>query len=598
MEILLNPGSSQGSVLDAARQLLDVSYADLEKYDGTIIPVYYRLLNINFDELLALFRDDENITEAFSDHDFSRLNEVLYNVRPVVSINYEPTEINLEIISKIIEYGDKMEVKDNTMEDCESEKMPGLPVPYNNRRHKLSVRFKVPYIRTHVKLYNYKYSSLLEEYFVNLVIKAVPDEEIFINVSKIVATQTLSDYVNGFLYTISQNFPMADVMKTIGATSRYLKNRGVDTTELDNFRMLVNEALLKGENVDGVLSRDDKGLMYVTTESGLIDWYYVLNELLPRLRSGIEFDVKSPIDERYLLAFPYYGGRRYYISGTKVMYENEFDVSKLPVLMNECMERFQHVKNLINTNYSYQVITDVVKLHKFTIQETLGLVRFVVNFEGFLCSFVASLICFHVLKLFGVTDIQLRLMYSMIKQIPSDILENEKVVVCRYKNQNNPINLGVLYHGCNNVNILKDKNLDYIIQNLLKSPKNKPELYAFCHPYIISPWNLFKYITPDLSPFMVCIICRLLLNVPNLSSAEKNLLIIIANSQSFKFEDVVSSVDFFPANLCVQFDEMPDVGEDVDWSFLMGDLIYAPTATNKATFEEYLAIESISRIED
>jgi hypothetical protein len=588
LEILLNPSSSQEEVLGAVEQLLlnGVIYKELENYDSALLPVYYRLLNANFNVLLNLISEDENIMGAFKVSDYTALNSAFYNIEPVISISYKSPKVDTDIIKKIIEYGNIIDSKIYDDDICTLKRKPGLPVPYNNRRHKLSVYFNIPYNRVHVKMFNYEYSSLLEEFFINLVIKETLDEQIFLSVSNVVATQTLSDYLNKFLYLISQNSELVDVMKVIVATNRYLKNREQNVSELNNFRSKINEAILKNENIDNVLSENVKDLMYIPVESSLIDWNYVINQLMPKLKLGKEFDVTTDIDRNFLLAFPYYDGKRYYVENDKVLSKTEFDVSKLPNLANECIDRFQHVKNLINTNYSYETISDVVKLHKFTIQEGLGFVKFVVNFEGFLCTFVASLICYHVLKLFGVTDFQLRLMYSIIKQIPPEILENEKMAMCRYKNLNNPINLNVLYHNCNKLNILKDKNVEYVIQNLLKSSKNKSELYGYCHPYNISPWNLFKYITPDASPLMTSILCRLLLNVPNLSKAEKNLLKIISDEQVIQFNVDVDNVEFFNKHLRVDFDEQLDLR--VDWNFVMKDLIYCPMVVDKSVFENYL----------
>jgi hypothetical protein len=555
LETLLNAGRDSRGILKAMRELspeLDISL--LDNFHPCLMYIFSRLQNLSdYSELYELIPREHTIYEPLSKDSFNKLDEYLRTISPYVNIDVKMPNIDHEQIVNVISYQQSILPMKNAQFESpiDVDIVYGeLPNVLNNRKYVLSSVLNLPYNQVYTKQLNYRHSRLIEETIMNSLIS----DNIYVThtVKKMETFTSISDFVSQILYYFSVNADPEQVMLVLHSLLMFMDDykQKFSYGVLKQLKLILNDP----SNIDTSIlkmsmwanNEDVQQLITPLPPRQLCDPDYIINKFLPLLQSNTEFPIvdTSPnclLDMNiFLSAFPNYNKRRYYFSDEMYVMSEEISFEHDIPVSDECRRKFELLKRMINLNYSFEIVRDVIKTISFSLDECLSLMPFVLHFNGLMCSFLSSMICNYAAGLIITQNLQL--MYSILRAVPKSFLSNNSDSMCNYV----PVNKDIL-----NLHMLYAPHLDIItpfssrnypeflatMDNIKKLATSKAELYILCAQYMFNEWLVYIYlnVNKSLDPITELILCRFLLNQENLSSAEQNILSFISSSNKSQF---------------------------------------------------------------
>lgn len=548
---LLKSDNSYKDVLAAVDNLQNMDKFLLENFSPSLVGLYARMDNISdISDIYNLIPYDHKIIDKLPDENRIAILRIINEYQPNVSVYPEIKKPDLNVLQRVIE------LRKDFNRPYERRKFPfenafeirdGFPHVYNSRRFALAEFFDLDFRKVHVSKQpnqmSRRYSKLMEEIFANTMLKRfdIYGFDAGVNV-----------YIRDFMELFNRNniepgdfiAPMkelkgflrdhqmldSDMYKFLGLIKDTLQAPSMDQHLLQNgyedLRSLMDGSCCKNNTMVSNNCRDRK-----------IAYHYVDQELRPLLAKLVPFKIPqnhSTTVHLFLDAFPYHHNNYCYIDFDGTNEIVKFEPKKIQNLQmsSETKRKFTELLHLTNLNLPYQVLYDLTKTVNFTVNECVSLFKYVMDFQNYICAFLASLVCQHNVNIFDIVNTKLQ--YQLVKCLPQEYHISMQTDICKYAyTDSRLISLHSIYQTFNvDFQLANYGQFVKTVEHLKLISRNKAQLYMTCSQVAYNEFYVYEYLrnNPTIDAITSLILARILLGNPQISDAEKNVLHYHCNS--------------------------------------------------------------------
>jgi len=538
-----------------------------------LMSFYTRLRKVDLlQKIMILIPTEHKFSDKFSKETASAIGEYILELAPVVSKPKIERPINRRLTANIIDKLDDIIAMENANVIEFENHIPSIVSTMPPMTTILDVAWLDLYpnidpCKLYTPTFTWKHSKLMFKYLVNTLIA-----EGFIESYTEGAADTpviIDDYLHFILGASKINATSQEMLKVINVFWEYVNNFHLEwdsprlITVLTHIRDAIEHTIdVTSDLIDYKLIELEPKLSIINTINvefdNHIDWFprindYAVAQILPHLKLNKCDSIKLTLSDEskflgtmFLTAFPYHNQKHYHIDVvTGELKCKPLTIGNVSMIKDDdFQDKFMETLNGISlqqTNYT-DIITFLDTQH-YTSEELLFMLRFVYNFYGYNCNFVATYIC---RSLLCISDIRLVLMHSIIRSLPqktynelSTMMGAEKEICSKERdmeyNENFTVNLKEFYTGCVTTFHVIDNvsELAMFISQRTSSFDNKADLQMMCSQYVIAEPIIMDYLHNEprviQSPLKLFVLCRLLMNLPNLSIAEYNFIQRIAD---------------------------------------------------------------------
>lgn len=502
----------------------------LENYSLNLPTYYLRLyngqLNNNNEIFDSIIPGSQDIDEPLSDEVYRELMMYVYEFDPYISIKLNVTAPLINFDS-LLEEGKKLMVKNEKpdISDFDDTLLNGAP-ELGNR--KIDVYMNIFNLKSPSDVYVSRKKYLYSKYF----------EEMFVNTFRKHDIDVLSsDYSNLNVYfekifeMLRNNVPLEDMQLEMGRLLIQVMRMG-KVSLADDLKIVSKNMNV---NFDTIMERIYRNLRQLSLNEGgcdvigVFDEEYINDYVLKKIQGGeYEFSIDSGKSNSvywFLSAFPYHKFRNYSMKTDTLVVSNVIEYDDHVI---ENFEKYKLLHEYFNLNKSYRDIVSYCKVLNFSRDDGIRLLPLVLNFRGYVCNFLAALVCKATVPLFNVKP---KKMYYWMQNINSlrDQREQEENM-CRYlkldkiMNMNEFLSLSV--SSASGVDLKNLYELSSVFSFIKRTSSNVNTLYVICGQYSFPCVLLIEYYRRgDVKSLLdMLIFCRLLLNVNNLNSGRRSAL--------------------------------------------------------------------------